>query len=66
MDFITVITYMAAIVETAALLGALVFATRAMKEKKNEPAKKTAMKKAGIFLLVYLVLNILRNSGFGL
>ena len=66
MDFLTALTYVAAIVETAALLGALVFATRAMKEKKDQPAKKSAMKKAGIFLLVYLVLNVLRNSGYGM
>lgn len=65
MDFLTVITYVAAIVETAALLGALVFATRAMKAEKASQEKKDQMKKAGIFLFVYLVLNFLRNNGYG-
>ena len=66
MDVLTVLMYVAAIVETAALLGALVFATRAMKEKKNADAQKSAMKKAGIFICIYLVLNVLRNYGYGM
>lgn len=76
MDFLTVLSYVLAVVETAALLGALIFATRAMHENKlkrrqgkkgakstDEIDKTVARYKrtAGIFLAVYLVLNVLRN-----
>ena len=66
MDFLTVITYVAGVVETAALLGALVFVTRAMKAGKNSPERKGQVTKAMIFLGIYLALNILRTSGFGM
>ena len=77
MDFMTVLTYIAAVVETAALAGALIFATRAMHEnklKKTQKGKKGAKsgeeidkaiavykRYAGIFIFVYLVLNVIRN-----
>ena len=76
MDFLTVLSYVLAVVETAALLGALVFATRAMHENKlkrkqgkkggknSEEIDKTVgryKRTAGIFLFVYLILNVLRN-----
>ena len=79
MDFLTVISYILAVVETASLIGALVYFTRAMHE--NKLKRKTKGKKgarsgeeidrtiasykraAGIFLFVYLVLNLFRNFG---
>ena len=76
MDFLTVLSYVLAVVETAALLGALVFATRAMHENKlkRKQGKKGAKsseeidqnvgrykRTAGIFLFGYLILNVLRN-----
>ena len=76
MDFLTVLSYVLAVVETAALLGVLIFATRAMHENKlkRKQGKKGAKstdeidktvarykRTAGIFLAVYLVLNVLRN-----
>ena len=78
MDFLTVLSYVLAVVETATLLGALVFATRAMHENKlkRKQGKKGAKSAeeidqnvggykriAGIFLFVYLILNVLRNFG---
>ena len=77
MDFLTILSYVLAVVETAALLGVLVFVTRAMHENKikrtrqgkkgaksnDEVEKNVAIYKrnALIFLLVYLVLNVFRN-----
>ena len=77
MDFLTILSYVLAVVETAALLGVLVFVTRAMQENKikrtrqgkkgaksnDEVEKNVAVYKrnALIFLLVYLVLNVFRN-----
>lgn len=77
MDFLTLLSYFLAIVETAALIGTLVYVTRAMHEKKLLRAtqgKKGAVSKeqvdqtvklhyrnAGIFFTVYIVLNFIRN-----
>lgn len=66
MDFLTIVTYVAAVVETATLLGALVFATRAMKAEKGSKEKKDQKKLAVIFMMVYLVLNFIRIYGYGL
>lgn len=63
MDFMTLVSYVLAIIETAALIAALVFVTKGMKEKKNATARKDYYIKAGLFVTVYLVLNVLRNSG---
>lgn len=64
MDFMTLITYILAIVETAALLACLVFVTKGMKEKKDTAARKGYYRKAAIFVAVYLALNVLRNYGW--
>ena len=66
MDFLTLMINVLALVETGALLITLVFLTKAMKEKKankNSPAIKSYYQKAGLAALVYLVLNIARNTG---
>lgn len=71
MDFLTILTYVLAVVETTALLMALVFLARALKEKKaqrkskkkNVPVDKANYVRAGIFGLIYLVLNVIRNAG---
>ena len=62
MDFMTVLTYTLAVIETAALIGALVFATKAIKEKKNSNAKKERQRTSFIYVAVYLALNFLRNN----
>ena len=77
MDFLTVLSYVLAVVETAALIAALAFAARAMHEnklKKTTQGKKgarssdeiekslsTYKRNAAIFIFVYLVLNVIRN-----
>lgn len=71
MDFFTILTYVLAVIETTALLMALVFLTRGLKEKKAQrkskkktvPVNKANYVKAGIFGLIYLVLNVIRNTG---
>lgn len=68
MDFLTLLTYILALVETGALVMALVYVTRAMKEKKasknkQSPARKEYYKKSLAFVFVYLILNVIRNSG---
>ena len=77
MDFLTLLSYILAIVETGALIAVLVYATRAMHEKKimrtkqgkkggkNSDISQTLIKgyyrNAGIFLFIYLLLNTLRR-----
>ena len=77
MDFLTILSYVLAVVETAALVGVLVYATRAMHEnklKRNHQGKKGAKsadevdknvavykRNATIFLMIYLALNVFRN-----
>ena len=76
MDFLTLLSYILAIVETGALIATLVYVTKAMHEKKNVRTKqgkkggkssdisqaliKGYYRNAGIFLFVYLLLNALR------
>ena len=60
MDFMTILGYAVSIVETAALLGALVFITRAAKTGKNAPEKKPQIQKAVICIVAYLILNSVR------
>ena len=65
MDFLTILTYVEGAVETVALLAALVFATRAMKAKKDQAEKKRHLTKAALFLIVYLALNMVRRYVLG-
>ena len=76
MDFLTVLSYFLAILETAALIGALIYVSRALSEKKrqrkvkgkkgytsNDVAQKAisaAYRNAAIFFCIYLILNFLR------
>ena len=77
MDFLTLLSYVLAIVETGALVAVLVYITRAMHEKKIQRTKQgkkggkssevtqklvsVYYRNAGIFFLIYLALNILRR-----
>jgi hypothetical protein len=62
MEWMKVLYYAVAVIETAALLGALIFLTRAKKTDKNSPEKKKQTQKAVIFLVVFFVLTLLRNT----
>ena len=79
MNFETVLSYVLAVFETVALVGALVFIARAMHENKlkrtqkgkkgaksNDEIDKTVAaykRNALIFFFVYLLLNVFRNYG---
>ena len=77
MDFLTLLSYVLAIVETGALIATLVYITRAMHEKKIQRTKQgkkggkssemtqkavsLCYRNAAIFFFIYLLLNILRK-----
>ena len=77
MDFLTILSYVLAVVETGALIGTLIYVTRAMQEKKIqrtkkgkkggksneqiEKAVKTYSRNAAVFFVIYLILNIIRR-----
>ena len=65
MDFLTFLQYAMAVLETACLIGALVYSARAF--KKNPANRDEAMQKkyrtiAVILLGCYLVLNLVRRQ----
>ena len=65
MDWMTILNYAIAVVETGCLLGALIFITRASKAGKNSPEKKKQTQKAIIFIVFFLLLTAIRNTYFG-
>ena len=65
MDWMTFAGYALSVIETLALLGALVFMTRAKKADKHSPEKKTQMQRSVLFLLGFLVLTVLRRTFLG-
>ena len=76
MDFVTILSYILAVAETASLIAALVYVTRAMHEKKikrtkqgkkggksNEIIEKAVRlyyRNACIFFMIYVILNFVR------
>jgi hypothetical protein len=77
MDFLTILSYILAVVETGALIGALIYVTQALQEKKIqrtkkgkkggksneqiEKAVKTYSRNAAVFFVIYLILNLIRR-----
>ena len=77
MDFLTILSYILAVVETGALIGTLIYVTRAMQEKKIQRTRKgkkgsksdeliqkaikAYLRNAGIFFAIYLILNYIRR-----
>lgn len=64
MDFMTIMTNVLAVIETAALIGALVFSAKGIREKKDAAVRKSSLTQGGIFFLVYVVLNVIRLMYF--
>ena len=64
MDFFTVLKYILAVVETGALIGALVVSAKGMKEHKNKDRRKNLLMKAVIYFAGYIALNVLRMMYF--
>lgn len=64
MDFLTVLKYLLAVVETGALIGALVLSAKGMREHRNKDTRKTLLTQAAIYFIVYIVLNMVRLMYF--
>lgn len=64
MDFLTLLKYVLAIIETGALIGAMVFSAKGMREHKDKEVRKALLTKGGIFFAVYVVLNMVRMMYF--
>ena len=64
MDFLTVLKYFLAVVETAALIGAMIMSTRGLREREDKDAKSAMLKQAAIYFFVYIALNMLRLTYF--
>ena len=64
MDFLTALKYLLAVVETGALIGALVSSAKGMREHKNKDLRKKLLTQALIYFGVYVALNALRMMYF--
>lgn len=60
MDFLTVLKNVLAVVETAALIGALAFSGKGIRERKDNAFRKSQLTKAAVCFAVYIVLNFIR------
>lgn len=65
MDWMSVLYYAVAVVETVALLGALVFATKGKKADKHAPEKKKFTQLSVICIVAFVVLTTLRKTYLG-
>ena len=64
MDFLTILKYVLAVVEIGALIGAMVFSARGMKERKDQSLRKSLLTQAVIYFAVYIILNMVRLKYF--
>ena len=64
MDFLETLKFALMIIETGALIGALVVSAKGMKEHKNKDRRKNLLMKAVIYFAVYIALNVLRMMYF--
>jgi hypothetical protein len=64
MEFLTVLKYVLAVVETGALIGAMVFSSKGIKERKDKDARKSLLMQGGIYFAVYIALNMVRMFYF--
>lgn len=60
MDFLTILKNVLAVVETAALIGALVFSGKGIRERKDNALRKSQMTQAAVCFIVYIILNFIR------
>ena len=65
MDWMSILYYAVAVVETVALLGALVFATKGKKADKHAPEKKKFTQLSVICIVAFVVLTTLRTTYLG-
>ena len=62
MDSMSILAEVVAVIETGALIGGMVFLTKAIKEKKNGDARRTRFIQGAIYLAAFFALNLVRNS----
>ena len=60
MDVLTILKNILAVVETAALIGALIMSAKGFREHKNKDVRKSLCTKAAVYFAVYIVLNMVR------
>ena len=60
MEFFETLKFVLMIIETGALLGALIFSAKGIKERKNQSARKSLLTQGAIYFVVYVILNVLR------
>ena len=65
MDFLTILKYTLAAIETAALLAGLVTSSKGFREHKDMDARRLLLRKSAVYFVVYVALNILRVNYFG-
>ena len=58
MDFLTVIRTVLELIETAAMLGALVYITRGIRMRDNPPARRAMYIRGIVFTAIFVLLNI--------
>ncbi len=64
MSFWEIVKFTLMIIETGALLGALIFSAKGIKEKKHQDVRKSLLTQGAIYFAVYIVLNFLRFTCF--
>ena len=65
MDFLTVLKYLVAVLETGALIGALTCGTRGFRENSNSEIRKALLRQTAIYFAAFLVLKMVRFYFFG-
>lgn len=64
MNFLEVLKFVLMIVETGALLGTLIFGTKGLRERKDRNLRNSLLTQALIYLVIFFVLSVLRNTYF--
>ena len=64
MNFLETLKFALMIIETAALLGALIFSAKGIRERKNKNDRKSLLTQGAIYFAIYVVLNVLRFTVF--
>ena len=64
MNFWETLKFALMIIETGALLGALIFSAKGIKERKNKNERKSLLTQGAIYFAIYVVLNVLRFTVF--
>ena len=64
MDFQTVLKNLLAVVETAALIGAMGMSPRGLRKRDDKSSRRSMLTKAAIYFAIYIALNMARLMYF--